>query len=158
MAGPAAAATITVTGAGPAAPGDAVCTLAEALANADADGAPSADCAPGAGADRVVFALGGTFSTVGAPGPRTGDALEIDGSGREVTLRGDDAHRVLIVPEGATLTLRALTVGPGTAVDCPGVTPYLGCGGGVFNAGTLTLADVTVRGGDAGPAGVGGGV
>jgi len=158
LAGQASAATVTVTGTGPGVPGDGVCGLGEALANAVGDGAASADCAAGTGADRVAFAVGGTFSTVGTPALRAGDVLEIDGAGRSVVLRGDGANRALTVPPGATLTLRALTIGGGTATDCPGVSPYVGCGGGVFNSGSLTLADVTVTGGDAGPGGFGGGL
>lgn len=158
LAGHAAAATITVTGAGPPVAGDGVCGLAEAVANADADAPAVADCVAGTGADRIVFLSGGVHSTVGAPDPAAGQRLEIDGGGRGVILQGDDAHRALTVPEGAVVTLRALTVGGGTAVDCPGVTVYLGCGGAVFNSGSLTLDGVTVTGGDAGPAGFGGGL
>lgn len=152
-----AGATIQVTGTGTVPAPDGVCVLAEAVANANADSAAgSADCAPGAGDDVIVFAADGEYPTTGMP-PVAG-TLTLSGAGRAVALRGSATHRVLTVPAGSDLTLHRLEVSGGTAPDCPGISVYVGCGGGVFNAGTLRVVESHITDNDAGADGFGGGI
>jgi parallel beta-helix repeat protein len=61
----------------------------------------------------------------------------LDGE-QNLTLDGDEDHRVLSVAEGATVELRGLAVANGSAV-------YPDWGGGIFNAGALTLVRSIVR-------------
>ncbi len=72
----------------------------------------------------------------------------IDATGQSVTLSGNHANRVFCVNSGITLNLKSLVIRDGlaTAGDCAqgGDT-----GGGIFNAGTLTITDSTISGNSA---------
>ncbi len=84
-------ATLTVNSALDNATADGLCTLREAIVNANANAqVGSADCAAGSGADVIVFNFGGAPTTL-TLNPALGQfsitsSLTIDGSGQQVTL------------------------------------------------------------------------
>jgi hypothetical protein len=85
------------------------------------------------GADVIAFAPG-LRGTVGLTGGELGitDDLEIDGPGaNKLAVSGSDAGRVFRIGSGAAVSIDGLTVTHGRAV---------GQGGGIFNAGTLTVS------------------
>src|SRR5271154_2603293 len=114
--------------------GDGLCSLREAIDNANSPGTDTTggDCAIGTGQDTIKFTLSGTI-TIGSTLPPianpSGDTMTIDGSGQSITIAGDDTSQVFIVSPGATITLNNLTVAHGRAL----------VGGGVFTGGTLTV-------------------
>ena len=63
--------------------------------------------------------------------------LTIDGTGRSVTISGGNRVQVFRINPGVTVTLTHLTVAHGNG-------PGLDNVGGVYNAGTLSLADMTL--------------
>jgi hypothetical protein len=90
----------------------------------------------------------------------------LDGEG-DLTVDGNEAHRVFSVPENVTVELRGFTVTKGLFVDQKygagilndGTLTLTNCivsengtnswgvyGGGIYNSGTLTLSDTTVSG------------
>jgi hypothetical protein len=71
----------------------------------------------------------------------------LDGQGN-LTVDGNDQHRLFSVPQGVTAQLLGMTVTRGA--------PKYEPGGGIYNEGTLTLADSTVTGNEA--EGDGGGI
>jgi hypothetical protein len=73
--------------------------------------------------------------------------------GNELTVDGDDDHRVFSVAPGATVELQGFTVTGGAA---QGDMPIEDIGGGIRNAGTLALTDCTISENRA--EGVGGGI
>ena len=75
----------------------------------------------------------------------------LDGEGN-LTVDGDEDHRVFSVPEGVVAELRGFLVTRGTS-------GFQADGGGINNQGTLTLTDSTVSGNTAtGPYAYGGGI
>lgn len=89
-------------------------------------------------ADSIGFAVSGTI-TLASRLPDIGDDLTIDGSGKDVTISGNNAVQVLFVRAGKTLELRALRIADGfCASPCSG--------GGVVNAGTLNVFDTAFVG------------
>jgi hypothetical protein len=98
---------------------------------------------------RDAIAVGGGPHTFACDGPMTvvteaeivieNDVI-LDGEGN-LTVDGDEDHRVFSVAESITAELRRLTVTKG--------------GGGIFNAGTLTLINITISGN---AADIGGGI
>jgi CSLREA domain-containing protein len=171
LAGPAvslARASIVVnTTADEVAPGGGKCSLREAVAAANAPGAPSANC-PGA-------LIGGT-TTIELE-PRTydltlGSELEITTSETAVAIKGTSsdptqtsivadtaAHaRALMVDAGVHASLSDLTVTGGltaTEAESGGHAGSGLAGGGIYNTGTLTLTDSTISGNGAGGGGEG---
>lgn len=116
---------------------DALCSLREAILAAN-DAPANADCGiGGAGDDTILFSVSGTI-TLGSTLPNivSGQgALTINGSGQNITISGNDSVRVLAVNNGATLTLRSLTIANGRVT---------GSGGGVLNnGGTVTVLNST---------------
>jgi hypothetical protein len=101
-------------------------SLRQAVLNANANPGP----------DDVAFAPGlqGTVALTSGPLDIT-DALTIHGPGADqLTVSGTDHSRVFDVRAGVTVTLSGLTVAHGRAAT----------GGGIDNAGTLTLRDSIV--------------
>jgi hypothetical protein len=174
------AATITVTSGKDVVQKDGVCTLREAViaVNTRASSGGSGECPAGTGGDtikiavrKVTFNLGGVNENNAA----TGDldlkrAVTIEGSGASTTtIDAAGIDRVLDVRPGATVTIRSVTLTGGRAPDgaagpgtSSGGTYLLGddgqrgeAGGGVANAGKLTLDRVTVTGNSAGNGGAG---
>src|SRR5256885_2346465 len=142
-AGSASAATITVTTVADGVANDGNCTLREAVIAANTDSAVDA-CGAGSGADVIVLAAGTyTLSVTGAgeDASLTGDlditsniTLQGAGSGSTIVRAGAIADRVIHVLSTGTATLQQLTIRDG-------VTRY---GGGLYNAGTLTLTSCVV--------------
>jgi CSLREA domain-containing protein len=128
--------------------GNGKCTLREAITNANANSdTTGGDCAAGSGTDTISFSVSGTI-VVSPTLPSINDDLTIDGSGQSITVSGNHAVRVLVVNGGKTLSLNALTIANGTAVDC---IAFAGtCGGGAFNnGGTLNVTNSTFSGNSA---------
>jgi hypothetical protein len=92
------------------------------------------------GADLIVFAptAYGTITLTSGQLSIT-DALTIDGPGAgKLAVSGNDASRVFEVNSGISAALDGLTITRGRAVGLPGT------GGGIFNAGILTLSQVVL--------------
>jgi predicted outer membrane repeat protein len=77
----------------------------------------------------------------------------LDGEGN-LTVDGDEAHRVFLVLEGVTTELRGFIVTRGFRIDDNPMSPDEN-GGGIANRGTLTIASSTVSGNRANGAGGG---
>jgi predicted outer membrane repeat protein len=131
-----AASFITVDSTSNAAVSDGVCTLSEAIINANNNRASFPDCDPGSGADTIDFAYPITNITVGSQLPQITDpnGLTIDGY-NEVSINGNGTDRVFSVAASASLTLNRLTVTGGSCIRCGG--------GGALNHGTLTITNST---------------
>jgi len=144
------AAGITVNSLVDAAVTDGLCTLREAMFNAQADGAPHPDCASGAGADAISFSVGGVITLTAplATISASGGPLVVDGVGQALTVSGADSVRPFLVGAGATVTLARFTV-------TNGADPA--AGGAVLNGGALTLNGMTFANNQA-SAGAGGAV
>ncbi len=117
--------------------GDGLCTLREAIESANNAG--NGDCGADSTADdTITFSVSGTItlsSTLPAIVSGQG-ALTVDGGGN-ITISGNNSVQVFYVNAGAALTLQNLTVANGrTTTD----------GGGVYNAGTLTVSNSTFSG------------
>lgn len=137
---PAYAASYTVNSLNDDATDDTSCTLREAILAANNTPA-NANCGAGSSADdTITFSVSGTITlTMGTlPAIVSGQGtLTIDGSGRNITISGNNSVRVMVVNSGANLTLQALTIANGNAGG--------GSGGGIYNAydGTLTVTNAT---------------
>jgi CSLREA domain-containing protein len=118
---------------------DGNCTLREAITNANANSdTTGGDCVASSGADTITFSVSGTITLVGSQLPNitaAGGALTIDGTGKTVTISGNNAVRVAVVDAGASLTLNNLTIANGIATG-----DY---GGGINNLGTLSITNST---------------
>ncbi len=156
------AAVITVMTTAPGVNADGLCSLAEAILNANNDNAGQPDCAAGAGADTIILQAGATYLFVAAFDatddgnalPPVSSAITIQGGlatlARDTT-PGTPAFRLLFVTAAGNLTLIDLAITGGHAnVDGTGLG-----GGGIYNAGTLTLTNVTVSGNQSGTTGGG---
>ncbi|MGC2493250.1 choice-of-anchor Q domain-containing protein, partial [Candidatus Binatus sp.] len=114
-------------------------SLREAISNANAEAdTTQGDCAPGTGNDTIVFNLSGTIALASGL-PSVQHTLEIDGTGQTITIDGGGANSVLLNSSGA-LTLNNLTIANGETT---------GNGGGIFNAGPLTVTNSTFLGNSA---------
>jgi CSLREA domain-containing protein len=154
--------------------GDGACSLREAIAAVDAPGTAT-DCGT-ASSDTNTIALGPHTYELSIPNAApdnntTGD-LDVLGTAGAVTVSGAGAgqttiaataalkDRAMSVAAGATVTLVDLSLSGGHAPDGAGVTtPATGdgphgnpgeSGGGILNAGSLTVLDSHVSGNSAG--------
>ncbi|MCS6825496.1 MAG: CSLREA domain-containing protein, partial [Caldilinea sp.] len=146
--------------------GDGLCTLREAILAAN-EAPPNADCGIGsAGNDTITFSVNGTI-VLGSrlPNILSGrGALTIDGSGRTITVSGNNAVQVMWVDNGAILVLRTLTISRGASFYGAGMLNYgtveihkstftannaSSEGGGVLNYGALTVVNSTFSGNSA---------
>jgi CSLREA domain-containing protein len=147
--------------------GNKDCTLREAINAANGD----------AGAeiitfDSTVFASPGPYTiNLGSVLPDLSSSMTINGPGANVLLvkRNVSARfRIFTVTSGVTVNISGLTVTNGFTADGP-TGLKADDGGGIFNAGTLTLTNVAVSGnktgkggdgsgGPGGPGGAGGGI
>jgi hypothetical protein len=148
----ASAATITVnTGEDSLIAPPELCTLRRA-AVAHMDEIPIGGCPAGTGNDTIVIAV--PKVTIGFGSPLSDDNQNVDGDidllgevmvkGEGAVVDGNHIDRVFDVQPGATVKLEDMTVTGGLAhtfIDLPGEG-----GGGIRNAGTLTVEDVTVTG------------
>ncbi len=144
------AATIVVTTFIPDINADGACSLMEAMVNANNDAATHVDCAAGAGSDVIELAAGSYTLTV--PHNNTDDGTGLPVITSSMTLNGNGAviersavpgtpdFRLFFVNAAGNLTLNDLTVQNGLVnTDGTGVG-----GGGVYNAGTLTLNNTSL--------------
>jgi CSLREA domain-containing protein len=126
-------ATITVTSTADAT-GGPNCTLRDAITAANTDTA-TGGCSAGNGADTIDFGVSGQIN-LGSTLPAMTSALAIDASGRNIVVSGQGAVRVLEVDAGASLTLHQLRIADGNTDN----------GGGILNAGTLSITNSTLSG------------
>lgn len=116
---------------------DGLCTLREAITNANNDAATHDDCAAGTGNDTIVFADGiATIILAGTlPNITDFDGLTINGGG-DITVDGSDTYRIILIDTGISLTLENLTIKDGACASCSG--------GGVYSSGgNLTITNST---------------
>ena len=145
LAGPAQAATLTVTTAADEQNTDGQCSLREAIENANRNNqSGSADCPAGVGEDTINFqpSLSPATITLGSQQLTIADSagLIIDGGSANITVSGNNAVRVFdVLFVDAKLTLNNLTVANGRGAG----------GGGIANQGTLTVTNSTLSGNNA---------
>ncbi len=142
---------------------DGLCSLREALDNANDDAATHDDCPAGAGADTIVLPAGAVFTlyvpsvvdgTYGGTGlPYVTSVLTIEGNGSAIerwaslgcTLDQGPVPselRLLLVMDGASLTVDRVTLRNGCA-DGAGLQAE---GGGILAPGSVTLRRTTMSG------------
>ncbi len=129
------AAAITVTTADDVAADDGACSLREAMIAANSDtssGASAGECVAGSGADTIVLPAATTFLLTSTL-PQVITAVAIDGN--DSTIDADRTGRVLDVASTGSLTIDATTITGGETT---------GHGGGILNAGVVTLTGSTV--------------
>jgi CSLREA domain-containing protein len=124
------------------------CTLREALNAANANSDHSA----------IYFSVAGTINLTGAlPDITTGMTIKGPGSGLLTVRRNTGgSYRIFTLNSAATRLISGLTVTNGRTADgVAGDQPFNigGHGGGILNAGTLTLTDVVVTGNRTGDGG-----
>ncbi len=120
--------------------GDGLCTLIEAIVNANNDAATHPDCAAGSGADVIQLPALGTIKVTksfaryyGRIGlPAVASDITISGNGGKIV--GKLGFRLFAVKSTGDLTLDNVTLSGGSER----------LGGAIFNYGTLTLSDTTV--------------
>ncbi len=123
---------------------DSQCSLREAIINADTNTVIYPECLYGATGNFIAFATGLGVATItltsALPAITDPAGLTINGGG-QITISGNNSRRVFVVNSGALLTLDSLTITNGLAASlCSGTD---GLGGGVYNAGTLTIQNST---------------
>jgi hypothetical protein len=116
---------------------DGLCSLREAIENANNDALTYNDCVPGSGNDTIQFndGLGTSTIILGSSLPTITDleGLTINGGG-DITISGADLYTILFITTDVPLTLSNLTFADG---DCPGT-----CGpGGIGSSGILTITN-----------------
>src|SRR5438128_1590941 len=83
-------------------PSDGLCSLREAINNANsASDTTGFDCAAGTSNDTINFSVSGTITLVGGGLPAIQNTLTIDGSGQSVTVNGAGSYGVFLVNAGA---------------------------------------------------------
>ena len=112
--------------------GDGLCTLREAIKNANADAdTTDGDCAM---SSAIVFSVSGQI-TLGSTLPAITGNASINGSGEDITVDGANSFQVMHVNAGGSLNLNNLTIADGNSgVD----------GGGISNEGSLTVSNCTL--------------
>jgi hypothetical protein len=124
-----------------------VCALRDAITAANTNAAVNG-CLAGSspGADTITFTVSGTL-TLASTLPTISDpaGLTIDGAGQKVTVSGNNAVRVFHVGGGAVATLNHLSIINGNLLVFP-LDPNNELGGGVFNEGTVLVANCTLSG------------
>jgi len=99
----------------------------------------NANAAPGA--DTITFNVSGVITLLSTLPSANTAGLTIDGAGQAVTISGNNAVRIFWLISGAVLTLKNLTIAKGgNGTD----------GGGIYNLGTLRVANSTFSGNSAG--------
>ncbi|MBL8063021.1 MAG: CSLREA domain-containing protein [Anaerolineales bacterium] len=148
---PAYAAGITVNSSADTSADDGVCTLREAIANANSDSqlyVTAGECGIGSGSDIITFDLSLSGGTIYLQSVLTlSSNITIDGSGltSQITISGDSDNngngdvRVFSIGSGTTVTLDSLAITKGRVSGNPG-------GGGIYNASgaTLTITNSTL--------------
>lgn len=132
---------------------DGLCSLIEAIVNANNNVATHADCAAGSGADVIQLPAASTHTVTnkftnyfGATGlPTITSEITIEGNGGKIAGKKGASFRLIAVESSGDLTLSNVTVSGGSQNH----------GGAIFNYGTLTINDSTITGSKAN---LGGGV
>ncbi len=157
---PAAAAGIIVNSAADTVADDGVCTLREAITAANTDtasGATTGECAAGSGADTITFAVNTIITLAGSQLPSVTTEMTITGNGAANTIIQANAaantHRVFEVAPAGNLTLGGVAVRLGRCNGACNTAAF--DGGGILNAGTLTVTNSTLSGNAAGTRGGG---
>jgi len=97
-----------------------LCSLREAIANANTDYVLYPDCIAGSGSDTITFVDGVNFiSIVSQLVVYDTDGLTIDGGG-DVSVSGNLSSRIFVVKDEASLTLNAITLTSGVATSAGG--------------------------------------
>lgn len=110
---------------------DGLCSLREAITNANNNAATWPDCVAGAGTDTITFSVSGTIVLVAVlPDITDAAALTIDGNGQSLTVSGNNAVRAFFVSASAELILTRITI-RGAYASAAGTA--------VHNAGTLHI-------------------
>jgi fibronectin-binding autotransporter adhesin len=111
---------------------DGLCTLREAINNANADDdTTGGDCAM---SSAIVFSISGQI-TLDSTLPAITGSASINGSGEDITIDGANSFQVMHVNSNATLNLSSLTIADGdSGAD----------GGGISNGGSLTVSNCTL--------------
>jgi len=150
---PAQAATITVADGAAAISLDGICSLAEAIANANDtnDGRPYQDCEAGSptGADTIALPSGGLFVLTGIDNifygptglPTIDTEVTIEGNGATIRRDSESTFRLLAVTASGDLTLNNVQLQNGVAEN-----DY---GGAILAYGDVTLRDSTISGSSA---------
>lgn len=144
-------ASIVVDGADGTDADDGICTLVEAIENANNDAATNVDCAAGSGADDITLTTNVTL-TAPAAGPMgsqhglplVNSTITIEGGGFSITRGGGSPDfRIMALVYPGDVTLNNVTVSGGRIAN-----PYgRSIGGGIFNnGGILTLNNSTLSG------------
>jgi len=147
------AATITVDTNIPRINSNGLCSLIEAIVNANNDAVTHADCAAGSGADTIELPAAAILTVTkshanyyGATGlPTITSEITIEGNGSKIAGKKNAHFRLFAVESSGDLTLQNVIVSGGSQ-------HY---GGAIFNYGTLTVNYSTITGSRAG---LGGGV
>jgi hypothetical protein len=132
---------------------DGLCSLIEAIVNANDDAATHSDCAAGSGADVIQLPAASTHTVTnkftnyfGATGlPTITSEITIEGNGGKIAGKKGASFRLIAVESSGDLILSNVTVSGGSQNH----------GGAIFNYGTLTINDSTITGNKAN---LGGGV
>jgi hypothetical protein len=123
---------------------DGLCSLIEAIINANDDAATHSDCAAGSGADVIQLPAAATITVTntfahyfGATGlPTITSEITIEGNGGKIAGKKGASFRLIAVESSGDLTLSNVTVSGGSQNH----------GGAIFNYGTLTINDSTITG------------
>jgi CSLREA domain-containing protein len=177
------AATIEVSTGTDVVAADGKCSLREAITSANLHAAPftgPGECAAGTGGDTIMLPPGSVLLSIPGRGEDNNETGDIDIRAAGLTIRGSGAapstvdaqhiDRAFDVLSGATVTIVGVTItGGATQVGATGadkVPPPMDVtagdggpgepGGGIRNAGTLTLDDAVIAGNAAGDGGRGG--
>jgi CSLREA domain-containing protein len=138
------AATITVNSVSDAGTnGDGLCTLREAILNANADNQSNVDCAGGAGADTINFngSLANQTITLTSPVGQFSitSSMTINGSAAaNLSVSGNNAVRVFNVSTGVVVVMTGFRITGGNGNSFQD-------GGAIQNFGNLTLNSMTIQ-------------
>jgi CSLREA domain-containing protein len=118
-------------------PGDHLCSLREAINNANSPGLDTTggDCVVGTGIDTINFTVSGTITLTGGL-PAVQNTLTVDGIGQSITVDGAHSFGVFVVNSGATFNLNNMTVAHGSSHDA----------GGLDNNGTSSVNSASFTG------------
>jgi len=144
------AATITVNSATDGfAGGDGLCTLREAITNANNDMLPAGDCAAGSGADTIVFAAALANQTILLTHPNgelsiTSDITINASAAANLSVSGNNAVRVFNIQSATAIVVMTgfrITGGNGSGT----VGAIIADGGAIRNIGNLTLNSMIIQ-------------
>lgn len=92
--------------------GDGLCSLREAIRNANNDSdSTGGDCEAGLGADTISFSVSGTITLAGSPLPSITSTMTIDATGQAIAISGNSIIRIMDVSAAGHLTLTNLGFG-----------------------------------------------